>query len=79
VKRVCKSGGKVVLIEHVLSGNPAAAWLMNLLNFLGFWLVGDNINRETVKDVINSGLVVEQVTDFAGGIFKLIEAKNLSS
>jgi hypothetical protein len=39
VKRVCKAGGKVVLQEHVLSENPAAAWLMNLLNFLCFWLV----------------------------------------
>ena len=75
VKRVCKPGGKVVLLEHVLSENRVAAWLMNLINPVGFWLIGDNINRETVRDVVDSGLTVEHVTDLAAGIFKLIEAR----
>jgi ubiquinone/menaquinone biosynthesis C-methylase UbiE len=75
VKRVCRPGGKVVLLEHVLSENRIAARLMNLINPLAFWLVGDNINRETVRDVIDSGLTVEQVTDLTAGIFKLIEAR----
>jgi ubiquinone/menaquinone biosynthesis C-methylase UbiE len=66
VKREYKAGGKVVLLKHVLSDNPAAAWLMNTLNFLGFCLVGDKINRETVKDVINSGLAIERVIYFYG-------------
>jgi phosphatidylethanolamine/phosphatidyl-N-methylethanolamine N-methyltransferase len=75
VRRVCRSGGKVVLLEHVISRNRAAALLMNLLNPLAFWLVGDNINRDTVRDVRESGLKVENVTEFGGGIFRLIEAR----
>ena len=75
VKRVCKPGGRVVLVEHVLSENRIAARLMNLLNPLAFWLVGDNVNRKTVQDVSDSGLAVEQVTELAAGIFKLIEAR----
>jgi ubiquinone/menaquinone biosynthesis C-methylase UbiE len=78
VKRVCKPGGKVILLEHVLSENPIAARLMNILNPIGFWLIGDNINRKTVRDVKDSGLIIEQITDLSAGIFKLIEARKAS-
>lgn len=78
VARVCKPGGKVVLLEHVLSANRLGAWLMNRLNSLAVLIIGDNINRRTVDNVRRSSLVVEQVTDLAAGIVKLIEARKQS-
>ena len=75
VKRVCKPEGKVLLLEHVLSANRVLAWLMNLTNPAAVRVVGANINRRTVENVTKSGLRVEQVTDLAAGIFKLIEAR----
>ncbi len=76
VKRVVKTGGKVVLLEHVLSSNKILAWIMDLVNPL-VSAMGPNINRHTVENVGNSGLCVEKVTDLGAGIFKLIEARKV--
>jgi phosphatidylethanolamine/phosphatidyl-N-methylethanolamine N-methyltransferase len=75
VKRVCKSGGKIILLEHVLSANRILAGIMNLANPLVVRMMGANINRRTAQNVTISGLTVEKVTDLAAGIFKLIEAR----
>jgi ubiquinone/menaquinone biosynthesis C-methylase UbiE len=75
VERICKPGGKVVLLEHVLSASPFLAWMMNLVNPVVVRTMGPNINRRTAENVATSGLKVEAVTDLAAGIFKLIEAR----
>jgi phosphatidylethanolamine/phosphatidyl-N-methylethanolamine N-methyltransferase len=49
--RVCKPGGQVLLLEHVLSSNRFMAKMMNLMNPLVKSLFGANINRQTVKNV----------------------------
>ena len=78
IKRVVKPGGKVLLLEHVLSSNRFMAGLMNMVNPLTLAILGDNINRRTVENVAKSGLVVEKVTGL-GSIFKLIEARKGST
>lgn len=77
IERVCKPGGKVLLLEHVLSANRLLAWIMSLLNPVVVRVMGANINRRTVDNVIKSGLRVERVTNLAAGIFKLIEARKI--
>jgi len=51
---------------------------MNLANPLVVRIAGANINRKTVENVIESGLMVEQAADLGAGIFKLIEARRNS-
>lgn len=75
IKRVCRAGGKVVLLEHVLSRHRIPAFFMGLLNPVAR-LAGDNINRRTIENVAQSGLVVEKVTHL-NDLFKLIEARKV--
>jgi ubiquinone/menaquinone biosynthesis C-methylase UbiE len=75
VKRVCRPGGKLVLLEHVLSANRIVAWFMNLVNPVVSRLMGPDINRKTVENIGLAGLKIENVTDLSAGIFKLIEAR----
>ncbi len=74
VARVCRPGGAVLLLEHVLSDHPRLARMMRLFNPLAH-LIGDNLNRRTVEYVAASGLKVEHVTDLWLDVFKLIEAR----
>ena len=75
IRRVLKPGGKALLIEHVLSASRIIAARQNLTNPLVVRMMGANINRRTVDNVAASGLIVKNITDLAGGIFKLIEAR----
>ena len=73
--RVCKPGGQVILLEHVLSSNPVIAKVMNFINPAIVALVGANINRNTVKNVKSCGFASVRVDERSSDFIKLIEAK----
>jgi ubiquinone/menaquinone biosynthesis C-methylase UbiE len=76
VERVCKRGGKVVLLEQDFSANRFSRWLVKLVNPL-VMRMGSDFRRRTIEDVAKSGLKVERVTNLWAGMFKLIEARKV--
>lgn len=72
--RVCKPGGQVLLLEHVLSSNRLMATLMNLINPLMVKIFGANINRETIKNVQACPFQKVLVDPGSSDMIKLIRA-----
>ena len=78
IKRVCKSGGKILMLEHVRSHKKVIGPLMDAFNFIPLNLYGANINRETYQNLLNAGFQPEQikVENLWFDIVKLIRINN---
>lgn len=74
LRRVSKSEGRVLLLEHVRPGGVAGN-VADLLNPLVVRIMGANINRRTVENVRRAGLQIERVDDLWRDIVKLIVAR----
>jgi len=72
--RVCKPGGQVLLLEHVLSSKPMMSKMMQLINPLIASIFGANINRQTVKTVQSCGFEKVILDPSSRDMVKLIQA-----
>lgn len=72
--RVCKPGGQVLLLEHVLSSRPMMARMMKLINPLISAIFGANINRRTVKNIQACGFNKVLIDPASSDMIKLIQA-----
>lgn len=59
IRRVCKPGGKIIMIEHVRSEKKTLGLIMDILNPLTVSLWGANINRRTVQNVEKQDLQIQ--------------------
>ncbi|HYH03769.1 MAG TPA: methyltransferase domain-containing protein [Bacillota bacterium] len=76
IQRVCKLQGQIIMLEHVRSQKPLLGWLMDLLNPLAVRMIGDNINRDTIKNLRNAGIKVVHEQNLASDIVKLLKCSS---
>lgn len=76
IMRVCKPGGKIVMIEHVRSEKKVLGVIMDVLNPLVVNLYGANINRKTLENINKAGYSKVEVTNLFKDIVKKIVIYN---
>ncbi|MBL1215212.1 MAG: class I SAM-dependent methyltransferase [Ignavibacteriae bacterium] len=76
IRRVCKNGGKLLMLEHVRSNKPVVGSLMDILNSIPLHIFGANINRDTVENLRKAGFENISVENLWLDIVKLITIRN---
>jgi ubiquinone/menaquinone biosynthesis C-methylase UbiE len=74
--RVVRPGGRVILLEHMRAQSRPLARLMDFLNPVAWWIIGEDMNRDTVANVRAAGLsVLKNESRWANGIVRMIIAE----
>jgi ubiquinone/menaquinone biosynthesis C-methylase UbiE len=78
IRRVCKNGGKILMLEHVRSEKKVVGELMDVFNFIPLHLYGANINRRTYKNLLKAGFNPQHISvkNLWFDIVKFIEIEN---
>jgi ubiquinone/menaquinone biosynthesis C-methylase UbiE len=75
VRRVCKPGGRLLLLEHMRPGNALLGLMFDLLNPLVVRMMGANINRRTMENIRKAGWKTLVDERMSSDIVRLIEAE----
>jgi demethylmenaquinone methyltransferase/2-methoxy-6-polyprenyl-1,4-benzoquinol methylase len=75
IRRVLKPSGELIALEHMHSSDPLIARLESLINPFMFFLLGDHMTRNTVRDIVKAGFTIKKVENLAfKDVFRKIRA-----
>jgi ubiquinone/menaquinone biosynthesis C-methylase UbiE len=74
LRRVCKPGGRLVVLEHVRPANKLLGIFIDLLNPFVVRMMGANINRRTIDNIKMAGWQIQTEKKLSADIVWLIEA-----
>jgi len=63
LRRVCKSDGKIIMLEHMRTEAEPWGKLMDAFNWVSLYTWGANINRRTMENIEQAGIKIVEVND----------------
>lgn len=81
IRRVCKNGGKILMLEHVRSNNKVTGKIMDMINPVTRKILGENINRRSYENLLKAGfnphdIIVEDIWSDILKYFKITNNKH---
>jgi ubiquinone/menaquinone biosynthesis C-methylase UbiE len=76
MKRVLRSGGKLILVDHVRSSFAPLFWFQRFIEFFTLRLQGETQTRRPLEQVVNAGFEITERDRMHAGVVERLVAVN---